>query len=115
MHLPTAFLDSLALTKGFDRTAFEKVHADGEQITSIRLNPRKKFEFRNSNFEFLDIPWAHYGFYLKERPSFNPTKKSLFRFNRSATNSLFASGIINVMSGLFFKTGISVSASKWSV
>lgn len=70
MHLPTAFLDSLALTKGFDRNAFEKVHADGKQITSIRLNPRKKFEFRNSNFEFLDIPWTQYGFYLKERPSF---------------------------------------------
>ena len=70
MHLPTAFLDSLALTRGFDRQAFEKVHESGEQVTSIRINP-VKFSIDNCQVSIENkIPWAQCGYYLKARPSF---------------------------------------------
>jgi 16S rRNA C967 or C1407 C5-methylase (RsmB/RsmF family)/NOL1/NOP2/fmu family ribosome biogenesis protein len=68
MQLPAAFLTSLESVNGFDKDAFLKVHASGEQVTSIRLNPRKPLsQIPNSQFP---IPWTQYGFYLKERPSF---------------------------------------------
>jgi len=63
-------LQSLEGIKGFDKEAFEKVHASAEQITSIRINPAKKFELQISKFEFSGIPWTRYGYYLTERPSF---------------------------------------------
>lgn len=68
MQLPLEFLDSLATVKGFDQVAFEQIHASGEQVTSIRINPaRPVIQFPNSNFK---IPWTQYGYYLEERPSF---------------------------------------------
>lgn len=57
--------------EGFDKEAFEKVHASGEQITSIRINP-----FKNSEAQIPPsgvggaVPWTEYGYYLAERPSF---------------------------------------------
>lgn len=41
MQLPEEFLDSLKGLRGFNKEAFEKVHSSGEQVTSIRINPRK--------------------------------------------------------------------------
>ncbi len=73
MQLPEKLLQSLEGIEGFDREAFEKVHESGEQVTSIRINPLKNFEIRNSKFEISrleKVPWTEYGYYLKERPSF---------------------------------------------
>ncbi|MFC0774889.1 methyltransferase RsmF C-terminal domain-like protein [Terrimonas alba] len=73
-HLPVSLMNSLADIKGFDKEAFEKVHASGEQITSIRINPFKISE--SSQVPSLGgdlgeaVPWTEYGFYLSERPSF---------------------------------------------
>ncbi len=67
MQLPGVLLESLRGIKGFDKEAFEKVHASGEQVTSIRINPAKKSKIRNPNSK---IPWSEYGFYLDQRPSF---------------------------------------------
>jgi len=72
LQLPEKLLQSLQGIEGFDRDAFERVHARGEeQITSIRLNPFKNFKFQISNFE-IDHPvqWCQLGYYLKRRPSF---------------------------------------------
>src|SRR5436190_6299562 len=69
-QLPKKLLQSLQGIEGFDRDAFESVHAKSEQVTSIRINPSKDFEFRISNFETVPVPWCQYGYYLKERPSF---------------------------------------------
>lgn len=75
-NLPAALLQSLQKAKGFDKEAFEKVHAAGEQITSIRFNPAK---FKSIVFESVatrfssplqKIPWTENGYYLPERPSF---------------------------------------------
>ncbi len=91
--LPAELLDSLTHTKGFDKGAFEKVHADGEQVTSVRINPLKwsmvsgqslpavqagpiegfnHFSTHNSYRGATQhtVPWCPYGFYLAERPSF---------------------------------------------
>jgi len=73
VQLPEKLLQSLEGVEGFDREAFEKVHDSGEQVTSIRINPLKKFEFRNSNFEISQLekaPWTDHGYYLAQRPSF---------------------------------------------
>src|SRR5215470_13671503 len=69
-QLPEKFLRSLQGIEGFDRDAFEGVHASGEQITSIRINPSRNFEFRHSDFEITRVPWCQYGCYLNKRPSF---------------------------------------------
>jgi 16S rRNA C967 or C1407 C5-methylase (RsmB/RsmF family)/NOL1/NOP2/fmu family ribosome biogenesis protein len=77
--LPQQLLDSLINVKGFDKEAFEKVHASGEQITSIRVNPFKLSESskippslraERSNGGGGTVPWSKYSYYLKTRPSF---------------------------------------------
>lgn len=72
MQLPEAFLDSLNGIKGFNKEAFEKVHASGEQVTSIRINPSKlNTQLTNKPINQLTkIPWSEFGYYLKDRPSF---------------------------------------------
>ena len=67
MQLPSLLLNSIADAKGFTKEAFEQVHASGEQVTSIRVNPRKRAEIKNLNSE---IPWTSDGYYLEQRPSF---------------------------------------------
>ncbi|NOT52456.1 MAG: Fmu (Sun) domain protein [Chitinophagaceae bacterium] len=65
--LPQKLTETLLNINGFDKEAFEKVHASGEQITSIRLNPSKPFNAQDTTY---NVPWSQYGFYLNERPSF---------------------------------------------
>lgn len=72
MQLPEKLLKSLEGIRGFDRRAFEKVHASGEQVTSIRLNPAKSIsQFPNFSIsQSAKVLWSGYGYYLQERPSF---------------------------------------------
>ncbi len=65
--LPAAFLDSLKKINGFNRDAFVTVHNATEQITSIRVNPAKKWTITN---EQSKVPWNSHGYYLNARPSF---------------------------------------------
>lgn len=68
--LPEAMVDSLTGISGFDREEFISIHASGEQVTSIRLNPAKG-SVANSHLPIAgSIPWTENGFYLSERPSF---------------------------------------------
>ena len=73
MHsLPKEFLSSLSGIPGFNPTTFEQVHADGRQVTSVRLNPAK-WPADVKGFHAGDstsIPWSSHGYYLPERPSF---------------------------------------------
>jgi len=66
--LPKEFLASLEGIEGYDAAAFEKVHADGKQVTSIRVNPLKVSE--GPAGVGGSIPWSSFGYYLDERPSF---------------------------------------------
>lgn len=74
--LPSALLQSLEHVPGFDRAAFEQVHASGEQVTSIRFNPAKLRQIAPlhtpaSIFPGAQpIPWTQHGFYLPQRPFF---------------------------------------------
>ena len=81
MQLPKPLLDSLKSVKGFNKETFEKVHASGEQVTSIRVNPAKgsmvngEWSMGNSIHHsplaiHQKIPWTQNGFYLFKRPSF---------------------------------------------
>jgi len=74
VNLPEKLLQSLESIKGFDREAFEKVHASGEQVTSIRINPQKLSEASQVPSTGGDlgeaVPWTEYGYYLNQRPSF---------------------------------------------
>jgi len=57
---------------GFDEEAFVRVHQTSNQVTSIRLNPKKYFNPSGQD-NFPDkqaIPWSSQGFYLTGRPSF---------------------------------------------
>lgn len=67
MSLPPALLHSLINTPGFSKEAFEKVHASGEQLTSIRINPAKQSK---TQYPKSKIPWTEHGYYLETRPSF---------------------------------------------
>ncbi len=65
--LPSQLIKSLNEKFALDEKLFFEVHEAGESITSIRLNPfkpSKAFE------EAENIPWAGFGRYLPERPSF---------------------------------------------
>lgn len=68
MSLPLSLLESLNPVAGFNRAAFEAVHASGEQVTSIRLNPEKPMV--NAPETSSGIPWCQHGYYLPSRPSF---------------------------------------------
>jgi NOL1/NOP2/sun family putative RNA methylase len=70
--LPEALLNSLEGLPGFDKEAFEKVHQSGEQVTSIRINPKKIFNTQHSIFndQLSKVLWNEYGYYLSKRPSF---------------------------------------------
>jgi len=77
-YLPSALLTSLEGLPGFDRAAFEQVHAAGERVTSLRLNPAKLQEKELaekvlgslSPVPVQPVPWSQYGYYLPQRPSF---------------------------------------------
>lgn len=68
MAIPDALIQSLKTVKGFDRKAFETVHASDEKITSIRYNLQKSIT--QPEWQAHPIPWCPQGFYLSERPSF---------------------------------------------
>jgi len=73
MNLPTSLINSLSNLPGFSREAFQRVHESGEQVTSIRFNPRKcsinpQSAIPQSAIE--KVPWSTFGFYLPERPVF---------------------------------------------
>lgn len=68
MSLPLSLLESLNDVAGFNRASFEAVHASGEQVTSIRLNPEKPM--LNGPEISSTIPWCPHGYYLPARPSF---------------------------------------------
>jgi 16S rRNA C967 or C1407 C5-methylase (RsmB/RsmF family) len=78
LKVPSALIDSLIETKGFDKEAFEKVHQSGEQITSVRFNTQKPvdkstiFPLENNTeaMAFSSVPWNANGYYLSFRPSF---------------------------------------------
>lgn len=70
MELPAKLLDSLKDVAGFDERPFVAVHHSGEQLTSVRWNP-KKFNDQQSPFNLTEkVPWSANGFYLPHRPSF---------------------------------------------
>ena len=70
--LPKQFIDSLEGLPGFHKIPFEQVHAEGEQITSVRLNKFKQFDTATHPFlnDTHSIPWCESGMYLNERPLF---------------------------------------------
>lgn len=91
--LPASLMASLTNIKGFNKEAFEAVHASGEQVTSVRVNGVKsKWETIDDRRQTTDekqqmalashvspltshdnaspVPWCPYGFYLPSRPSF---------------------------------------------
>ncbi|HWJ29454.1 MAG TPA: hypothetical protein VNS32_23140, partial [Flavisolibacter sp.] len=78
IKLPESFLVSLENVKGFERASFLQVHEEGEQVTSVRINPFKvsgKEDLFLSNslsepLQLTPVPWSKYGYYLKHRPSF---------------------------------------------
>jgi 16S rRNA C967 or C1407 C5-methylase (RsmB/RsmF family)/NOL1/NOP2/fmu family ribosome biogenesis protein len=70
LQLPSALLTSLHGIKGFNETTFIDIHASGEQVTSIRLNPLKNNNCQLSTINRQPIDWCPYGYYLPKRPSF---------------------------------------------
>src|SRR5215203_3380652 len=81
MVIPQELFKSLENVPGFNQKAFEEVHASGEQITSIRINPLKWSKpddkrlagenIHHSPFTIhSQVPWSSYGYYLSQRPSF---------------------------------------------
>ncbi len=82
MQIPEKLLQSLAGIKGFNKETFEQIHQSGEQVTSVRFNPKKVSSMVNGEWSINNniqhsplaihqkIPWSSQGYYLKERPSF---------------------------------------------
>lgn len=65
--LPSAFLRSLIENYNIDKEEFIRSHENGEQLTSVRINPYKPSEvFENE----APVPWCAEGRYLSRRPLF---------------------------------------------
>lgn len=65
--LPDSLLGSLNALPGFDRGAFEAVHAAALPPVSVRMNPAKpSLAFPNAE----PVPWCETGRYLPQRPLF---------------------------------------------
>ena len=76
MNLPTSLMNSLHDAPGFNSEAFMSVHQSGEQVTSIRLNPKKnppnttKHNFpipgavELFNLKIEPFPWSSFFFFL---------------------------------------------------
>lgn len=62
--------DSLQDAPGFDEAAFTAVHAAGESITSVRINPLRNHPLSILSGNPRPVPWTGFGYYLTERPSF---------------------------------------------
>ena len=77
--LPEKLISALKTWEHFNEEAFLSVHASGEQLVSVHMNPQKRL-FQNGHwkenisdppFEIAqNIPWATDAYYLSERPSF---------------------------------------------
>lgn len=65
--LPPALIRSLIEQYNIEDEAFITTHSNGDQLTSIRLNP---FKPKNVFSKTEQIPWCENGRYLDERPSF---------------------------------------------
>lgn len=70
--LPASLLHSLVSMPGYQEQSFVRVHALGDQITSVRLNPAKTFDYAQHPFlnEMVPVDWCSNGYYLQERPLF---------------------------------------------
>jgi 16S rRNA C967 or C1407 C5-methylase (RsmB/RsmF family)/NOL1/NOP2/fmu family ribosome biogenesis protein len=73
--LPSFLLENLQGLPGFEQEAFEHVHAAGETLTSLRLNPAKvqeadKIWRQLKAASVKGVPWSQHGYYLPQRPSF---------------------------------------------
>ena len=70
--IPNELLKALDGLRGFEHDSFLRVHASGEQVSSVRFNPAKQQSdavFHELPLE-SPIPWCGPGYYLSERPSF---------------------------------------------
>lgn len=70
MNWPRGFIASLTELPGFNREAFEAVHAAAISRTSVRLNPAKRLPGKLPFTDTRKIGWAENGYYLTQRPSF---------------------------------------------
>ncbi len=98
--LPKELLSSLSGLPGFDRAAFEQVHASGGQVTSIRFNQAKLTDRAFSLYNIQEkIPWSSQGYYLSNRPSFT-------------SDPLFHAGVYYVQeaSGMFLEQALKQAA-----
>lgn len=70
--LPESFLNSLQDLPGFDKEGFIRIHEEGMQVTSLRMNPSKLIDQATHKFlnQTTTIPWCKNGYYLAKRPSF---------------------------------------------
>jgi 16S rRNA C967 or C1407 C5-methylase (RsmB/RsmF family)/NOL1/NOP2/fmu family ribosome biogenesis protein len=57
----------LEAATGFNAEAFIAVHEEKLSLTSVRLNPKKPFDFQQKDNQ---VPWCSNGYYLMDRPSF---------------------------------------------
>lgn len=61
----------MAGTPGWQEAAYCRVLETGEQVQSIRLNPRKWTDSQSLSFPVeAAIPWTQTGYYLPERPKY---------------------------------------------
>ncbi len=66
-------MQALEPVEGFDKASFEAVHASGDRVTSVRINPGKPVSDPQLSFTEnieANVPWCVHGRYLKERPAF---------------------------------------------
>ncbi len=84
LQLPPALISSLEGLPGFNKESFQAIHAQLNEVPSVRLNPKKNgftdssetAKINSSPFSlsrkslYAHVPWSSQGYYLRERPLF---------------------------------------------
>ena len=71
LPLPEKLLASLKDVPDYDESSFRSTHGSGEQVVSLRINPKKNVQgLPDLVNPALRVPWSSTGYYLAERPLF---------------------------------------------
>ncbi len=102
LPLPENLLASLKDVEGYDESSFRSIHGSGEQVVSLRINPKKNDHGLPGLVDRAQkVPWSSAGYYLEERPffTFDPLLHAGAYYVQEAS-SMFLEHVVKVSTDL---------------
>ena len=102
MTIPPDFFRHMAGTPGWQEAAYCNVLETGDQVQSIRLNPRKWSAPEALSFPVESpVPWTEYGYYLKDRPKYtlDPLLHAGAYYVQEASSMFLEQALVQLVAG----------------